>query len=402
MLQNLYSQYSYRGRGLVITAGSSNYKRALVTIRILRHRHHLKLPIQVWKIGREFGEDVQRQFEDLDVVVKDILVEQKRFAADFAQYQIKHDYGSARNYQIKTLVLLMCDFEEVMYLDSDNVPLQNPEFLFDVMEYRETGALFWPDFGKFSADHPMWAITNLTCEDEYEQESGQLVIDKKRSWSALLTSLYFQRNHAYYFTIILGDKDTFRFGWKLTHTPYHMVEHPAGLAGRTREDAFCGYVMVQFAPDGDVMFMHTTLLKNSYAVRGISWETIQYFERQELQPLVDVVPIKGVASFSVDVPKLRTHEGGRAFVPSREHPEDSPETAFNPCIRFEVDKNVRMDTTTAAWNSWGDRVVEHVRVMTHPFKFFQHGRFAWLEDAYYDFGGTSTVVGSWCSFLSSS
>jgi hypothetical protein len=34
----------------------------------------------------------------------------------------------------------------VLYLDSDNVPAQDPSFLFDATEYERTGALFWPDF----------------------------------------------------------------------------------------------------------------------------------------------------------------------------------------------------------------------------------------------------------------
>ena len=35
---------------------------------------------------------------------------------------------------------------QVLLLDSDNLPLANPEALFDTQEYRQHGALFFPDW----------------------------------------------------------------------------------------------------------------------------------------------------------------------------------------------------------------------------------------------------------------
>jgi hypothetical protein len=122
------------------------------------------------------------------------------------------------------------------------MPLQNPESLFSTPEFRKTGALFWPDYWKFSSDNPLWQITGQACEDEWEQESGQLVLDKEKSWRPLWMSMFFQMDHEFYFKIILGDKDTFRFGWKITDTPYHMISHPASTAGRFRQGRFCGHV----------------------------------------------------------------------------------------------------------------------------------------------------------------
>ncbi len=49
----------------------------------------------------------------------------------------------------------MCLFVQVLLLDSDNLPLVNPEHLFDTQEYRQHGALFFPDW---------WASTLLFKE----------------------------------------------------------------------------------------------------------------------------------------------------------------------------------------------------------------------------------------------
>ena len=39
-------------------------------------------------------------------------------------------------------------FAEILYLDSDNIALTDPAFLFEHPVYQERGAVFWPDFHK--------------------------------------------------------------------------------------------------------------------------------------------------------------------------------------------------------------------------------------------------------------
>jgi Mannosyltransferase putative len=49
-------------------------------------------------------------------------------------------------FQIKAAAIINSQFQKVLYLDSDNIPTRNPEYLFHSKEFEETGALFWPDF----------------------------------------------------------------------------------------------------------------------------------------------------------------------------------------------------------------------------------------------------------------
>ena len=80
----------------------------------------------------------------------------------------------------------------------------------------------------------------------WEQEAGQLIVDKSKNfnvsnddnvsygnalgsvWHALHLSLYMQNKNEFYFKLLLGDKDTFRFGWEATKTPYYMNTHFPG------------------------------------------------------------------------------------------------------------------------------------------------------------------------------
>jgi len=70
-------------------------------------------------------------------------------------------------------------------LDSDNIPLRDPEYLFDSERYNrvEGGkAAFWPDLSRDHVDNAVWRVMGVECDlDDFTLESGQIVIDKV-SW----------------------------------------------------------------------------------------------------------------------------------------------------------------------------------------------------------------------------
>lgn len=92
----------------------------------------------------------------------------------------------------------------------------DPSFLFDLPDFTETGALFWPDFWRLKQYGPMWDIIGKRYEDVItgkeagtvqEQESGQLLVDKSRHWPALALAVHFNLKHRYYYSILNGDKE---------------------------------------------------------------------------------------------------------------------------------------------------------------------------------------------------
>jgi hypothetical protein len=65
-------------------------------------------------------------------------------------------------------------------------------------------------------------------------------------------------NQKEYMRILNGDKDTYRFAWLATNTPFHMVEHrvlPLGMV-MSADQSFCGQSMLQHDIDGNPLFVH--------------------------------------------------------------------------------------------------------------------------------------------------
>lgn len=66
-------------------------------------------------------------------------------------FLISYAFHLPDSLQIKAESILASSFEEVLYLDSDNVPLRDPEYLFKTELYSgkgKPGVVFWPDINK--------------------------------------------------------------------------------------------------------------------------------------------------------------------------------------------------------------------------------------------------------------
>src|SRR5262249_16652562 len=138
---------------------------AWVCLRMLR-RLGCKLPIELWhRGGTDWNDTLSRLVDPYDIDVVDASVVLRSHPAD-----IDHPFA------IKPYAMIHSKFREVLWLDADQVPVQNPEFLFDTPEYRAHGAVFWPDYGRFAADHPMWRLTGIEYRDEPEVQGGELLV----------------------------------------------------------------------------------------------------------------------------------------------------------------------------------------------------------------------------------
>ena len=160
-----------------------------------------------------------------------------------------------RVYQVKAAALYFTSFEKVIFMDSDNYAVKDPSFLFQSRPFKETGAIFWKDMWKTNPDNPIWELFGMDCVDEYEQESGQIALDKSFPGviEALRLTLYILGQSEFYFKLMLGDKDYFRLSWRFMNQPYHLVRpHLSVLGFMTETTGFCGLAMAQFAPFWDV------------------------------------------------------------------------------------------------------------------------------------------------------
>jgi alpha 1,2-mannosyltransferase len=190
------------------------------------------------------------------------------YVAEDAFQTLSSNVGD-RPFQYKPLAIKYTDLEEVLLLDADNTPTADPTFLFDDSRYQEIGSIFWPDYWTTHSENPIWSIAGAENVVEREQESGQMLINKHTAWTAIAVVTEMQT--PLFYSLLNGDKDTFRFAWKMTNTPYLMNPHAPASIGFKREDVadgkeagFCGHTMGQHDLDGNLLFIHHNNLKLSH------------------------------------------------------------------------------------------------------------------------------------------
>jgi hypothetical protein len=154
-------------------------------------------------------------------------------------------------WESKIFAIKHCPFEEVLYLDADNVPVQNPEQFFDSDQYTDTGAVFWSDLppSKRKEWVPLTAWVNIDMEFRQRRafESGQLLINKRRCWDEVQLAEWINAHSDWYYKFIYGDKDTFLLAWEKLNRRYTMPDRPAGWNKRA---------ILQHNFHGDIAFQH--------------------------------------------------------------------------------------------------------------------------------------------------
>jgi hypothetical protein len=155
-------------------------------------------------------------------------------------------------WEIKPYSIIHCPFERVLLLDSDCIPVVNPEFLLSTPQFRETGAIFWPDFGTLAHDRRIWEACDIPYKSEPEFESGQIVMDKERCWRELQITMHLNEYSDFYYHLIHGDKETFHMAFRKTGKAYSMPDRGIEALEAT---------MCQHDFDGARIFQHRNMDK---------------------------------------------------------------------------------------------------------------------------------------------
>ena len=221
----------FHDRGIVICGGGLGYfSCAWICIQQLR-RVGCALPIQMWHLGRP----------ELDERMRGLVTPLGVECIDAFAVRVQHPARILEGFELKPYALLHCPFREVLLLDADNVAVRNPEFLFDTAEFRDTGAIFWPDYGRMKSDHAAWRVFGVPFRDEPEFESGQIMLEKEKSWRALNLAMWFNEHSDFFYEHVNGDKDTFRFAWHRLGQRFSMPPFPIHrLEGTMCQHDFAG------------------------------------------------------------------------------------------------------------------------------------------------------------------
>ncbi|KAJ1552061.1 hypothetical protein HK405_012835, partial [Cladochytrium tenue] len=209
--------------GIVLTGPSGAVEPALLAVQVLRDLG-CDLPVEFAFLEGELQE------RDLIVLRSANISHRNFFSERIESYQWTRrelKLGAA-----KLDAIVTSPFERVLYLDTDVILLRDPSFLFQTNAFRKFGALFWPDFPFTPRSNAIWTIMDVPYVLEREFEAGLVVLDKRRVWRGLRLAQYMCGEAKVFFQHIWGDKDTFRWGFKATGTPYFFVPdylHSVGL-----------------------------------------------------------------------------------------------------------------------------------------------------------------------------
>jgi hypothetical protein len=146
-------------------------------------------------------------------------------------------------WELKPYAIINSSFRQVLLLDADNVPIVNPEFLFETEEFCQDGAVFWPDYDcpKDKKAQPIWRSCGLRQPNEREFETGQVLVDKQQCWAALQLTLWFNENSDFYYKFLHGDKETFHLAFRKLKQRYSLVQTPVvSLEGTMCQHDFHG------------------------------------------------------------------------------------------------------------------------------------------------------------------
>ena len=70
-----------------------------------------------------------------------------------------------KGYQYKALAILLSSFENVLLLDSDNIPAHSPEELFETDPFKSYGLVVWPDYWKRATSPYYYNIADIDVSE---------------------------------------------------------------------------------------------------------------------------------------------------------------------------------------------------------------------------------------------
>ena len=269
-----YNATLFAGRGIAIGGGGLQYiTAAWASLRALR-RSGCLLPVEMWFLEGEapradpgsLSAPLLRALEAHGAVVRSV------------QEAMGGDAMMASGYALKPLALLFSAFEEVLWLDADNLALRDPTFLFDSPAVPpDAPLLLWRDFWDGSGAPDAAAIlaggggeASFAAAMLHTCESGQLLLRKSKGWPVLMLVVYLNLQSPLYYRLLssymgMGDKETWPAAAAALHAPAAWVSVPPGalgVASARHADVLLVNAMLQHSPsDGQPLFVHANYFK---------------------------------------------------------------------------------------------------------------------------------------------
>jgi len=249
-------------RGIITASGTVDRLRdSYVSIKMLRDTG-CKLPVELFYADeKEITKSQCGIFNELNVNCINI-----QSHCPFGAY-------NARNFSIKAIAVYLSNFKELIWIDSDVIPLVNFETLFSNQQYINYGYFFNNDLWSFKKQETVFThkiekfIQILKDDEKYtilpgspELDSGLFLLNREKlpfKFFDILLLLNLN-NHLIYDKVCYGDKDTFQIAIRMLFDNFYYNLLQPSVIGVQADGFLCGNGMI-LKHDYNNIAVHMTL-----------------------------------------------------------------------------------------------------------------------------------------------
>lgn len=218
-------------RGIIMTAPHNAFGIMITSLRMLRLTGST-LPVEIWMWDRgEFEE------KPCDVIFPTFDAK-CMFMDDYLPLnpEVHFPPTSRLTFLNKIGAVLFSSFEQVLFLDNDLFPVNNPDSIFTTEPFISSGYVLWPDYWASTSSSQFREISGTEqplMTERATSESGAMLYNKATHSEALLLSLYYNvYGPKLYYRLISqggtgeGDKDTWAAAAQVFDLPFYQVTEP--------------------------------------------------------------------------------------------------------------------------------------------------------------------------------
>lgn len=211
-------------RGIVIGAGGAKYFGCAFACVFILRKMGCELPIEFWYLDEYEMDNTMKQLCDIHNITY----------INANQYCLNNQLNPRilNGWELKPFSTLHSNFNEVLYLDADNIPFKDPTYLFDLSDYKQLGSIFWPDLAPNKRKEWLppicWENIGLQYRDEVDFETGQYLINTTKCFKELNITMWMNEHSDWFYKFVFGDKSTFHLAWRKCGSEYVIPKKNAG------------------------------------------------------------------------------------------------------------------------------------------------------------------------------
>lgn len=282
------STYIKNSKGVVIIGGKKYSWLAYLSLLALRETGS-RLPVEVIMPTKK---DYEQEFDFCNKVLPTLDAKCIVLPDVLGRVVMKGRLFS--NFQFKSLALAVSSFENILMLDSDNIPITNPDSFFDSKLYKYYGMITWPDYWKRTISPKFYELADIEVNEEkrvrygpfplyapasenaniehdinstpyhdlqgtiadMSTEAGQLIINKRTHGKTILLALFYNLYGPGLFYKLFslgeqgeGDKDTYVAAATVSKQTYYQVRSTISTLGyHDNNNRYHGVAMGQKDP----------------------------------------------------------------------------------------------------------------------------------------------------------